>query len=245
MRSIFYLILLGSLLLTAAFVTRSGILARKDPGRPINSAMREALNAEKPQLTADDEMVVAKTYGTAHRLPSGLRYVVRAPGTGDATPRIGDEVICNYDGRLLDGTSFDSSYRRGAPFSFPLCTGALIRGWDEAFFPMYKGEKRTLIIPYWLPDGGKGPPPKIPPPTRRKFPCRGWHLAPRPPRKMRLERRPQIALEPRDAKYIRRQTHPRSFTASGHADVGHLPAPKDMGARRPCFRRARPTALPF
>lgn len=163
MRNVFYLLLLGTLLITAALITRSGILARKNPGRPINSAMREALNAEQPQLSGDDEMLIAKTYGTAHRLPSGLRYLVRAPGTGEATPRIGDEVICHYAGRLLDGTSFDSSYRRGAPFTFRLGTGSVISGWDEAFLKMHKGEKRTLIVPHWLAYGEKGRPPGIPP----------------------------------------------------------------------------------
>lgn len=163
MRNAFYLLLLGTLLITAALITRSGILARKNPGRPINSAMREALNAEHPQLSGDDEMLIAKTYGTAHRLPSGLRYLVRAPGTGEATPRIGDEVICHYAGRLLDGTSFDSSYRRGAPFTFRLGTGAVISGWDEAFLKMHKGEKRTLVVPHWLAYGEKGRPPTIPP----------------------------------------------------------------------------------
>src|SRR5512140_283029 len=112
MRNVFYLLLLAVFLLTAALVTRSGILARKNPGRPINSAMREAMNAEAPQYSTDDAMVLAKMYGTAHKLPSGLRYVERAPGTGDATPKLGDEVICHYAGRLLDGTEFDSSYRR-------------------------------------------------------------------------------------------------------------------------------------
>jgi FKBP-type peptidyl-prolyl cis-trans isomerase len=159
---LFYLLLLGVFLLTAALVTRSGILARKNPGRPINSAMREALNAEQPQLTLADEQIIEKSWGTAHKLPSGLRYVVRSPGTGEATPHIGDEVICNYAGRLLDGTEFDSSYRRGTPFTFRLGTGAVIRGWDEAFLEMRKGEKRTLIIPYWLAYGDKGQPPKIP-----------------------------------------------------------------------------------
>lgn len=163
MRNAFYLLLLGTLLITAALITRSGILARKNPGRPINSAMREALNAEHPQLSGDDEMLIAKTYGTAHRLPSGLRYLVRAPGTGEATPRIGDEVICHYAGRLLDGTSFDSSYRRGAPFTFRLGTGSVISGWDEAFLKMHKGEKRTLVVPHWLAYGEKGRPPTIPP----------------------------------------------------------------------------------
>ena len=162
MRNVIYLLILGAALLTAALVTRSGIFARKDPGRPINSAMREALNAENPQLSTDDAMLVAKTYGTAHKLPSGLRYVERAPGTGEATPRIGNEVICHYDGRLLDGTPFDSSYRRGVPFVFRLGTGAVIRGWDEAFLTMHKGEKRTLIVPHWLGYGVKGHPPSIP-----------------------------------------------------------------------------------
>ena len=156
MRSFFILLLLGVLLATAALVTRSGILARKNPGRPINSAMREALNAESPQLSTDDETLIRQIYATAHRLPSGLRYVVRNPGTGSATPGVGDEVICHYAGRLLDGTEFDSSYRRGAPFTFRLGTGAVIRGWDEGFASMHKGEKRTLVIPHWLAYGEKG-----------------------------------------------------------------------------------------
>ncbi len=163
MRNIFVLLLLATLLLTAALVTRSGLLWRKNPGRPINSAMREALNAQQPQLSTDDELVLAKMYGTAHKLPSGLRYVVRAPGTGDATPKLGDEVICHYAGRLLDGTEFDSSFRRGVPFIFRLGTGAVIRGWDEAFATMKKGEKRTLIIPHWLAYGEKGTRGKIGP----------------------------------------------------------------------------------
>ena len=163
MRNFFYLLLLGVVLITAALVTRSGLLSRKNPGRPINSAMREALNKQNPQLTADDELLIAQLFGTAHKRPSGLRYVVRAPGTGDTTPRVGDEVIAHYEGRLLDGTSFDSSYRRGVPYVFRVGTGAVIAGWDEAFQTMKKGEKRTLIIPPWLAYGDKGSPPKIPP----------------------------------------------------------------------------------
>jgi FKBP-type peptidyl-prolyl cis-trans isomerase len=163
MRNFFYLVLLGAILLTAALVTRSGMLARKNPGRPINSAMREALDAQHPQLSTEDEMLIEKTYGEAHKLASGLRYVVRAPGTGDATPHLGDEVICNYAGRLLDGTEFDSSYRRGTPFVFRLGAGKVIEGWEEAFRTMHKGEKRTLIVPPWLAYGEKGRPPTIPP----------------------------------------------------------------------------------
>jgi hypothetical protein len=163
MRSFFYLALLGVLLVTAALVTRSGILWRNNPGRPINSAMREALDKQSPQWNLDDERVIGQLYGTAHKLPSGLRYVVRAPGHGTVTPTIGEELIVHYEGRLLDGTTFDSSYRKGVPFVFRVGTGAVIRGWDDAFQSMKKGEKRTLIIPHWLAYGEKGRPPSIPP----------------------------------------------------------------------------------
>ena len=163
MRSYLYLALLAVILGTAALVTRSGILARKNPGRPINSAMREALDKQNPQYSASDEMELNQRFGTAHKLPSGLRYVVRAQGTGETTPHLGDEVIAHYAGRLLDGTEFDSSYRKGVPFVFRVGTGGVIKGWDEAFQMMKKGEKRTLIIPYWLAYGEKGRTPSIPP----------------------------------------------------------------------------------
>jgi FKBP-type peptidyl-prolyl cis-trans isomerase len=163
MRNFFYLLLLGVVLVTGALVTRSGLLARKNPGRPINSAMREALDKQSPQYTADDDLLLVQLYGTAHKLPSGLRYVVRAPGTGTAVPTVGDEVIVHYEGRLLDGTAFDSSYRKGVPIVFRIGMGSVIAGWDEAFRSMKKGEKRTLIIPHWLAYGEKGRPPSIPP----------------------------------------------------------------------------------
>lgn len=162
MRSFFYLFLLGVVLATVAIVVRSGMLARKDPGRPLNSAMREAMNAEHPQFSTDDAMLIDRTYGNARKSPSGLLWVVRSPGEGTATPSVGDEVICHYDGRLLDGTPFDSSYRRGVPFTFRLSSGSVIKGWDEAFLTMHKGERRTLIVPPWLGYGDKGSPPKIP-----------------------------------------------------------------------------------
>jgi FKBP-type peptidyl-prolyl cis-trans isomerase len=162
MRNVFYLLLLGVLLATVAIVVRSGMLARKHPGEPINSAMREAMANENPQYSGDEEKLISQSYPTAHKLPSGLRYVVRNPGEGTANPQRGDTIICNYAGRLLDGTEFDSSYRRGAPLQFRLGTGAVIKGWDEAFALMHKGERCTLIIPYWLAYGVKGQPPSIP-----------------------------------------------------------------------------------
>lgn len=163
MRNFIYLLLLGIVLATAALVTRSGLLSRNDPrDRPLNSAMREAMDKKNPQLSTGDDLYLSEHYSTAVRRTSGLRYVIRAPGTGTATPSVGTEVIAHYEGRLLDGTSFDSSYRKGTPFVFRVGMGAVIKGWDEAFLTMKKGEKRTLIIPHWLGYGEKGSPPRIP-----------------------------------------------------------------------------------
>ncbi|MDB6094290.1 MAG: peptidylprolyl isomerase FKBP-type [Verrucomicrobia bacterium] len=163
MRNKVYLLLLGLFLLTLALVVRSGLLARKEPGRPINSAMRDAMSEESPQMSEDDVAIVRAKYGNARRLHSGLLYVERAPGNGGSTPRNGQEVIVHYAGSLLDGTPIDSSYTRGAPFTFRLGAGEVIQGWDDAVLGMRKGEKRTLIIPYWLGYGLNGRPPKIPP----------------------------------------------------------------------------------
>ena len=162
MRNSFYLILLGITLLTIALVVRSGSLARKNPGRPINSAMREAMAEEAPQWSEADATLIRQRYANAHRLHSGLLYVERDPGTGNATPREGQEVIVRYQGQLLDGTFVDSSSQHGGPFTFRLGAGEVIQGWDDAVLTMKKGEKRTLIIPYWLGYGEKGSPPKIP-----------------------------------------------------------------------------------
>lgn len=101
-------------------------------------------------------------YPGAVTTPSGLKYIVVEEGTGDATPSKGATVTAHYTGKLLDGQKFDSSYDRNEPISFPVGSGRVIKGWDEAFLGMKKGEKRTLIIPPELGYGasGRGP---IPP----------------------------------------------------------------------------------
>ena len=162
MRSFFVLLLLGAVLGTLALVVRAGLLARDNPGQPINSAMRDAMSKSAPQWTAEDEAIIAEKYPNAHKTPSGLLYIVRAPGEEGPTPSFGARVIVNYEGRFLDGMKFDSSYDRKEPFTFTVGVGKVIKGWDEAFQSMKKGEKRTLIVPYWLAYGDKSRPP-IPP----------------------------------------------------------------------------------
>ena len=124
-RSLLVPVVLGVILLVMAFVTRSGYFGRDNPGLPINSAMREALDRQSPQLSTDDEMEVAKVFGTAHKLPSGLRYIVRAPGTGEATPTIGDEVIAMV---AAHERPFDDEWQTWHPTP-DLKLGVIPQGW--------------------------------------------------------------------------------------------------------------------
>ncbi|MEW6305816.1 MAG: peptidylprolyl isomerase [Verrucomicrobiota bacterium] len=87
--------------------------------------------------------------------PSGLRYIVTAQGAGDKPTR-GTMVNAHYTGRLVNGNVFDSSVQRGQPIQFPVGTGRVIPGWDEALVDMKKGEKRVLIIPSNLAYGERG-----------------------------------------------------------------------------------------
>ena len=86
-------------------------------------------------------------------LPSGLQYKVLVAGTGPK-PTATDSVVCNYRGTLLDGTEFDSSYKRGQTATFPV-TG-VIKGWTEALQLMPTGSKWQLFIPSDLAYGERG-----------------------------------------------------------------------------------------
>jgi FKBP-type peptidyl-prolyl cis-trans isomerase FklB len=92
-------------------------------------------------------------------LPSGLQYKILTPGTGPK-PTADDTVVCNYRGTFINGTEFDSSYKRGQPAEFPL--KGVIKGWTEALQLMSVGSKWQLFIPSDLAYGpqGRGP---IPP----------------------------------------------------------------------------------
>lgn len=154
MRNYGILIIFGLFLVFIAWQARTGIFRRhSDTDQPANKYTRQMM--ENPQLTDADAAVLRTEYGTAHTSPSGLRYLVRAPGAG-SPPSLGAQVVAHYDGFLLDGTKFDSSRDRGEPFVFRVGTGAVIKGWDEAFATMKPGEKRTLLIPWWLAYGEKG-----------------------------------------------------------------------------------------
>jgi FKBP-type peptidyl-prolyl cis-trans isomerase len=93
-------------------------------------------------------------------LPSGLYYEIIKEGSGEH-PKATDVVKVHYTGKLLDGTTFDSSVERGEPVEFPL--NGVIPGWTEGVQKINKGGKIKLYVPYQLAYGEEGRPPTIPP----------------------------------------------------------------------------------
>lgn len=91
---------------------------------------------------------------------TGLQYEVLEKGDG-AKPKASDTVKVHYEGTLIDGTKFDSSYDRGEPIEFGL--DRVIPGWTEGVQLMEVGSKFRFVIPYDLAYGERGSPPNIPP----------------------------------------------------------------------------------
>jgi len=91
---------------------------------------------------------------------SGLQYEVITKGSGDK-PAATDKVTVNYKGTLIDGTEFDSSYKRGQPITFPL--NGVIAGWTEGVQLMNIGSKFKFVLPADLAYGERGAGAKIGP----------------------------------------------------------------------------------
>ncbi len=115
---------------------------------------KEAKSAGENFLKANASVDGVKT--TA----SGLQYSVLRSGDGKR-PTAADTVVCHYEGRLIDGTVFDSSYRRGEPAAFGL--RQVIAGWTEGLQLMSVGAKYRFFIPYRLGYGETGAGKQIPP----------------------------------------------------------------------------------
>merc|ERR1711975_108297 len=93
-------------------------------------------------------------------LPSGLQYKVLEEGPGMQHPTVNSPCECHYAGQLMDGSEFDSSYKRGSPTTF--APNQVIKGWTEAMQLMVVGDKWEMYIPSDLAYGESGSPPKIP-----------------------------------------------------------------------------------
>jgi peptidylprolyl isomerase/FKBP-type peptidyl-prolyl cis-trans isomerase FklB len=121
-----------------------------------------SLTACQGKAQAPDQSAAAKVFLANNAkqpgvvvLPDGLQYkIVRSgPATG-LKPQINDEVKVNYEGKLIDGTVFDSSYARGQPAAMPL--KGLIKAWQEALTMMRPGDEWILYVPPELGYGAEG-----------------------------------------------------------------------------------------
>lgn len=114
-----------------------------------------AAKAEGEQFLAEN----AKKEGVV-TLPSGLQYQVLREGNG-RKPAATDQVECHYEGTLINGQMFDSSYQRGQTATFGL--NQVIKGWTEGLQLMQEGAKYRFFIPYHLGYGERGAGQSIPP----------------------------------------------------------------------------------
>ena len=126
--------------------------------RTFEGSREKRLAEEKKAQEAELDKVAAGFETTE----SGLRYQVIQKGDG-AKAEKGKTVSVHYKGQLLDGTVFDSSYKRNQPIDFPLGVGQVIPGWDEGIALLNVGDKARFVIPSDLAYGSRGAGGVIPP----------------------------------------------------------------------------------
>ncbi len=114
-----------------------------------------ALQADKNKKEGDAFLAANKTREGVVTLASGLQYKVSKTGDGKR-PTLDDTVVVQYRGALIDGTEFDSSYKRKQPATIPL--QGVIKGWGEALQLMPVGSKWQLFVPANLAYGERGAP---------------------------------------------------------------------------------------
>ncbi|MGC1514210.1 MAG: peptidylprolyl isomerase [Maribacter sp.] len=143
-------------------IVRVGDKAQKWNGleefKKFNASGEVRLAKEKAKQEAELDKVAAGFDAT----PSGLRYKMIQTGTG-VKAESGKKVSVHYEGSLLNGQVFDSSYKRSSPIDFELGIGQVIPGWDEGIALLKEGDKARFVIPSHLAYGSAGAGGVIPP----------------------------------------------------------------------------------
>lgn len=148
----------GKQLMTEQEIKETIVALQKD----LQTKQQERIKAQSEKNKKEGEAFLAenkKKEGVV-TLPSGLQYKILKKGSGKS-PKATDTVTVNYRGTLIDGTEFDSSYKRGQPATFPV--NGVIPGWTEALQLMKEGGKSQLFVPSNLAYGERGAPGTIGP----------------------------------------------------------------------------------
>lgn len=131
-----------------------------------NKAAMAKIEAEKKrkeeEFAANQLKMVEDMKAGMQVTASGLYYKITKTTDGVA-PKAGDEVAVHYAGRLVDGSEFDSSFKRDEPITFSVGIGQVIKGWDEGILLLKEGETGTFLIPSDLGYGARGAGGVIPP----------------------------------------------------------------------------------
>ncbi len=131
-----------------------------------NRVILEKIEAEQKrkedEFAANQQKFVDQMKEGMQSTPSGLYYKITKTTDG-VKPNPGEKVSVHYAGRLVDGTEFDSSFKRNQPIEIPIGVGQVIKGWDEGIMLLKEGETATLLIPSELGYGSRGAGGVIPP----------------------------------------------------------------------------------
>lgn len=125
-----------------------------------NKAFAEKEAAEKKkkeeEFKANQEKMANEMAEGMQKTASGLYYKITKANPSGKAPKAGENVAVHYAGKLVDGTEFDNSFKRGEPIEFPVGTGRVIKGWDEGIMMLKEGETATFLIPADLGYGARG-----------------------------------------------------------------------------------------
>ncbi len=155
--------------IAAAYTGKEALLSQEEMVKVLTDYQKEmqakqiaeaAAAAEKNKAAGQAYLADNAKKDGVKTTDSGLQYEVLTKGDG-VTPGAQDQVTVNYRGTLIDGTEFDSSYKRGQPATFGV--SGVISGWTEALQLMKEGDKFRLVIPAELAYGDRCAPPVIEP----------------------------------------------------------------------------------
>ncbi len=148
--------------------------ARKAADEELRLEREAAMEVSKKRIPGIEKMIATTLSDyrggklKTEQLDNGLKYIIHEQGLGVQAVN-DDRVAVDYYGVTLEGKMFDNSFMRGAPYTFPLGKGQVIKGWDFGIPLLKEGGKATLFIPYDLAYGEAGSPPNIGPKAELVF----------------------------------------------------------------------------